>query len=260
MNSIASHPLNGRAPRAIFFDLDQTLIQHETTLGDLVVQALLEHAPHRAADLSTFQRALATEGARLWSRISERPEGGIQALQGVIARALESVALDATRAAEILEHALHQVVDLSRPTMSAHATLDSLRERGVLLGIITNGFTDVQERKAFAHGFLDRVQTLVTSERAGVHKPDRRIFELALSALRVGPAESWYVGDNFDKDVCGAALVGMTSVLFDPRGVHGSIDRAGLQKPDYVISDLQEVVGLVKELDGKGWRRPQPGA
>jgi putative hydrolase of the HAD superfamily len=47
-------------------------------------------------------------------------------------------------------------------------------------------------------------------------KPDRRIFELAISRLGVEPSECFYVGDGADDELEGAQAVGIDAILLRP--------------------------------------------
>lgn len=54
----------------------------------------------------------------------------------------------------------------------------------------------------------------ILSSRFGFKKPDTRLFERALSRLRVTPEETIYIGDNPRKDLVGAKKSGMRFLLF----------------------------------------------
>ena len=56
----------------------------------------------------------------------------------------------------------------------------------------------------------------IDSHVVGVVKPEPRIFELALNALKTSPAECLHVGDSVRYDVVGAQAAGMTVVHIDP--------------------------------------------
>jgi putative hydrolase of the HAD superfamily len=60
---------------------------------------------------------------------------------------------------------------------------------------------------------LDRLlSAAVDSAVIGCRKPDRAIFDAALSQLSVGPAESVFIGDSVERDMVGARGVGMRHV------------------------------------------------
>ena len=67
-----------------------------------------------------------------------------------------------------------------RPAAGAVSLLDSLKGK-VKLGIITNGFTALQQIRLERTGLRDHFDALVISEEVGVPKPDPRIFDYALA-------------------------------------------------------------------------------
>jgi putative hydrolase of the HAD superfamily len=95
-----------------------------------------------------------------------------------------------------------------------HALLESLRERGLRLGLVSNAFDPgwLLHRDLEQMGLADRLDFAVFSSEVGVRKPDPRIFERALEALGVAPENALFVGDRLYEDVRGAAELGMTTV------------------------------------------------
>jgi putative hydrolase of the HAD superfamily len=53
---------------------------------------------------------------------------------------------------------------------------------------------------------------ILISEAEGLRKPDRRIFELAVSRLGVSPSDSAFVGDHPEIDVRGAQRAGLRAI------------------------------------------------
>lgn len=82
--------------------------------------------------------------------------------------------------------------------------------------IITNGFQEVQNVKLEASGMDQYFKTLITSEKAGVKKPDPAIFEYALEKTGATPGNSLMIGDDYEVDILGAESIGMDQVFFDP--------------------------------------------
>ena len=97
------------------------------------------------------------------------------------------------------------------PRPDAVSTLDELRRRGHLLGMIsacTEEVADVWEQTPF-EGLFD---STVFSCSVGVSKPDPRIYEVACEELGVAPAGCLFVGDGANDELPGAERVGMTAV------------------------------------------------
>ncbi len=98
----------------------------------------------------------------------------------------------------------------SRVPTAVYETLDALDHR---IGVLTNGVRDWQTTKLAHHGLDEYVDTVVTSEAAGAHKPEPAPFELA--ARRLPATERWMVGDDREADVVGARDAGWQAVHVD---------------------------------------------
>jgi putative hydrolase of the HAD superfamily len=97
---------------------------------------------------------------------------------------------------------------------TTHALLEALRARGLKLGVVSNAFDPgwLLHRDLERMGIAERIDFAVFSSEVGKRKPHPEIFERALEALEVEPAEAMFVGDRLFEDVRGANEVGMTSV------------------------------------------------
>lgn len=95
-----------------------------------------------------------------------------------------------------------------------HALLDSLRARGLKLGLVSNAFDPgwLLHRDLEQMGIAERIDFAVFSSELGKRKPHPEIFEHALAALDVRAGEAMFVGDRLYEDVRGANEAGMTSV------------------------------------------------
>ena len=95
-----------------------------------------------------------------------------------------------------------------------HALLESLRDRGLKLGLVSNAF----DPGWLLHGDLEqmgieqRLDFSVFSSEVGMRKPHPVIFERALDALGVEAERTLFVGDRLYEDVRGASELGMTTV------------------------------------------------
>ena len=121
--------------------------------------------------------------------------------------------------------------------------LAGLREEGLRLGVISNWdhrLPGVLEAVGLAR-FLDAV---VYSSKAGVEKPDARIFHQAASKLGVEPGAMLHVGDGRLEDVEGAVAAGL-------RALHIARNSGGGDLAD--LSRLPDV--LAAERAGRSGRR-----
>lgn len=122
--------------------------------------------------------------------------------------------------------------------------LTALRERGLRIGILTNGPPDLQREKAAKTGLLDLVDGFVASGEAGVGKPDPAVFRIALAGLGVLAAEAVMVGDSLTRDVAGARAAGVRPLWRPAPHLTGGgppADDPGLER----LSSLVDVLDVV---------------
>jgi putative hydrolase of the HAD superfamily len=88
--------------------------------------------------------------------------------------------------------------------------------------LVTNGFEKTQRIKIHACGLTDYVEMMISSEAAGVAKPDKGIFEIAVQKAE----EKWghfrtvfYAGDTWDTDVAGGINAGIPTFWYNHAGL-----------------------------------------
>lgn len=136
-------------------------------------------------------------------------------------------------------------------------TLITLRDRGYMLGIISNGRLIKQWEKIIRLGLHHYFHVVVVSEEVGSEKPDVRIFETALRRLGVRPFEAVYVGDRLDTDILGANRAGLVSVRILKGRYRRRRPAAEEMKPRYEIRRLSELLEILTgRAPGIETRRP----
>lgn len=93
--------------------------------------------------------------------------------------------------------------------------MNNLKERKVLIGILTDLTAHIQHRKLAHMSLSEYVDIMVTSEEAGQEKPSEAAFELIIKKSGLLPCELLMIGDSYDKDIKGAENVGMNAMLFE---------------------------------------------
>lgn len=116
--------------------------------------------------------------------------------------------------------------------------IDDARVLGIKIGICTDMTAHIQFRKIDRLGLTDRLDAMITSEEAGVEKPNRRMFDMIAEKLGVKNEEVIYVGDSYKKDVTGAKNAGMTPVWY--LSLHDKTDEDVLAVSDY--TELRDIV------------------
>lgn len=105
------------------------------------------------------------------------------------------------------------------PTLvpGARELLERLKNRGFKTGILSNGFKEVQYNKIESAGIGRLIDFVVLSDSIMVNKPDRRLFDHALSEAGALPDKAIMIGDNSDTDIAGAIGAGWRlAVWFNP--------------------------------------------
>ncbi|MDD9194347.1 pyrimidine 5'-nucleotidase [Aliivibrio sp. S3MY1] len=134
------------------------------------------------------------------------------------------------------------MAEICIPLDGARELLDSLLANNVKMGIITNGFTELQkirlEKTEFSHYF----ELITISEQVGVAKPDKRIFEHTFSQMgSVDLSKVLMVGDNPDSDILGGMNAGVDTCWLNAS--HKACSE-GI-KPTYTVKTLNDLQVLL---------------
>lgn len=110
---------------------------------------------------------------------------------------------------------LNKMLDVSNPLPGAMQLVSSLHENGLGITIITNGMTDLQQRRLQKTGFKPFIHSLIVSEEVGAAKPAAKIFEAALADIAIHSSKAidkkriLMVGDNVESDIRGGHHFGI---------------------------------------------------
>jgi putative hydrolase of the HAD superfamily len=215
---------SGTPPRAIFFDVGETLVRprlpHAALLEEVcraqgvaldtaVRDALGEHLAARVA-------ARAREGRPFTFPAAESRRFWLATYREFLRRYLPAAPAERV--------AVAYCALLSAP--GGYALYDDAvpalrwaRASGFALGVISNW-------EAWLPALLDATgltpwfDQVVISGLRGVEKPDPRLFALALAEGGYRPDEVAYVGDSLAHDVAPALALGIAPVLLDRQGRH----------------------------------------
>lgn len=94
--------------------------------------------------------------------------------------------------------------------------LKFVKGKGWKIGICTDLTAQIQLRKIRKLGLDKWLDCLVTSEEAGIEKPNLEMFQLSLRKMGLESKDVLYVGDSYCRDVEGARSAGMNAVWYVP--------------------------------------------
>ncbi len=128
------------------------------------------------------------------------------------------------------------------PYPHVYKTLMELVKMGLKLGVVS----DAPAREAWLrltylnlHHIFDHI---VTFEDTGKRKPDSAPFKKILSLLHVHASEALMVGDWAERDVVGAAKVGMKTVF----ARYGDTFETVESNADYEANDISELIEIIR--------------
>ncbi|CAN5696559.1 pyrimidine 5'-nucleotidase [soil metagenome] len=204
---------NRTATRAVLFDLDDTLFDHQYSS-----QCGLATLRQR---YTCFQQKSLSELQQTHLRFLDTWHDKV--LQGVLS-------LDEARTARFRqlfewygERASDAMVDTAttvyrqiyqaarRPVPGVLPLLQQLRA-SVKIGVVTNNLLSEQQEKLAYCGLTPFVDLLIVSEEVGVAKPDPAIFQAALQRLEYTVSEVVMVGDSWRADILGATNLGIRAI------------------------------------------------
>ena len=222
----------------IFFDLDHTLWDFDAnaraTLQQLHLDLrLVDKGIH---DFDLFYKNYLEHNEKLWERYRK---GQIKQEELRLKRMWLSL-LDFKIADEALAQELNHLFLQLLPTRTVlfpdtKEILQYLTDKGYQLHLITNGFEQTQHSKLNSCGLNVFFKVVITSECSNSLKPEKEIFEYALSKTGATVSESIMIGDSIAVDIQGAMSVGMDQVHVNYNDAPQEVT------PTYTIRNLIEL-------------------
>lgn len=190
--------MNAQRPKAILFDLDDTLSDRAVAVSEFVSTLWEEQPAH--LDKESFVK-----------RCVERDSNGY----GSREKFFEGLSIDLSLGKTLLREIQTRYFDAVSCRAIAAAGMESaiyqLTQLDIKIGIVTNGKSIAQRKKISSLGIDEIVGAVAISEEVGVKKPSGQIFLTACRELGTEPRECWYVGDHPLNDVWGSSKAGFSS-------------------------------------------------
>lgn len=238
-------------PKAIFFDLDETLVENKIPVPDLFARMYFDFEHQLGAEnQARFFTALRANIGSLWNTMFDSELSPEQLLIQSFKEAIGTIeSIGSAERRKLAEDMLARYTYLSSNNVVLHdgalETLATLAERGFITGLITNGIEQIQLGKIHQLGLHEKVDHVNVSAQARAHKPFAPVFEMALAKASVNPDQAWQIGDHATNDVAGAIRVGMGGVFFNPKKLELDAAFANLdERPNFVIHHLLDVLKL----------------
>lgn len=235
-------------PRAILFDLDDTLIRAYAQPEEAWTRLLNVFAAHLDAhDPAAIERvraAVMEEARAFWSDSAaaakwrlDIPGARRLSVRRGLARLGRADDALADRIADSFTELRRQEYRLYP---DAHATVDALRDAGVRLALVTNGAAATQRAKIERFELAHRFHHIQIEGEFGQGKPELAVYRHALERLGVDASDAWMVGDNYEWEVVAPQALGMHGIWYDP--FEAGVPTQATAKPSRIIKRLSELV------------------
>jgi len=221
--------------KAVIFDLDDTLYQELSFVGA---------AFHQVACYLNLKYQIPADDVFAYMRKCLARQGR--------GRIFNSVCEHFTIQEPVSE--LVSIYRNTKPKLTLYTDADEilsfLRERGCLLGVLTDGASVVQHNKVEALNLYKLVDEIMITDDygEGYQKPGTKGFEKLLQEFDCRPEEAMYVGDNPKKDFIGARALGMQTVrIIRPIGDNMKLPA----EPEYEADVTIQLLTQLKEMWNK---------
>ncbi|WP_102272573.1 HAD family hydrolase [Cytobacillus massiliigabonensis] len=220
--------------KAVVFDLDGTLLNRDASLKNFLdeqYKRLYQYLGHIQIEKYT-------------SRFIELDQRGYVGKDLVYQQLIGEFNISGISQESLHQDYINEFSSCCVPFSNLLNILESLKERSIRLGIITNGKGKFQMDNIKALGIESYFDAILISEREGIKKPNPEIFKKAISKLDAAAYESMYVGDHPENDVLGSKNIGMSAVW--KKDMYW-----GHAEADFVINDLMELLKIVESQEGR---------
>lgn len=239
-------------PRAILFDLDETILSFGRR--PLLLLELAEQFAARFAPVTPGEAAAALEAAFVayWADAVRHKAGRFrlaQSRQEIVEDAFAGLRARAPALTAEFAREFGARFHLYREEQvqcfpGAVATVETLKARGVRLALVTNGTSEAQRAKLVRFDLARLFEHVQIEEEAGFGKPEPQAYQHALATLGVAAHETWMVGDHLEWEVAAPQRLGIYAIWHDH--LQAGLPPDSAVRPDRIIRAIPEL------LDGIG--------
>jgi HAD superfamily hydrolase (TIGR01662 family) len=243
-----NHP--GRQFDVILFDLGNTLLYFDGIWEQVIAEmdAALLHSL-QAYGLKLDEQAFMRQMEARFEEFDAQKSGEFLEFSTafILRNLFDEIGLTEIPEA-ILRKAIRDMYTVSQlhwqPEADALPALQSLREQGYRMGLISNAGDDQDVQtlidKAGIRCYFD---VILTSAAQGIRKPNPRIFQQALQHWGALPERAAMIGDTLGADILGARNAGMYSVWITRRASPNQPHQETII-PDGKVDALSELPSL----------------
>lgn len=234
-------------PKAILFDLDETILSFGPR--HLILQEVAEMFAERFLPFSPEDAGRLLEDAFVWYwgdpdrskagrfRLSE---ARVEAVEAGFTRMRDLAPALTSDFARTFGERFHTYREEQMKFFpGALETLETLKAKGVLLALVTNGAAEPQRAKVDHFDLARRFDHVQIEGEAGFGKPEEQAYLHAMAALGVAAHETWMVGDNLEWEVAAPQRLGIYAIWHDHLG--RGLPPGSPVRPDRIIRAVAEL-------------------
>jgi len=222
-------------PKFIYFDLDDTLLDHKRAEAAALNDVHSRFAIFEDIKAQELLDTYGTINRKQWQLYSKGKITRSQMQRNRFELTLKKLKLDISEYSDVSTFYMECYRDYWQWISGAREAFTAISEK-FDVGILTNGFTETQELKFQQFDLYKQVSHLVISEEVGVLKPHPRVFRHATELTGYSAGEILYIGDSFNSDILGASQFGWKTAWY----TEGASPEEE-SKADFVFSDFKEL-------------------
>lgn len=222
--------------KAVIFDLDHTLFDRHGTLCSLV--------PALREEFSVNENMSDKEIGSIWCSADDNfvYSGWEYILKELCDKKVF------TKAPSFSEYSSFIYKHFRKTAVPFPETVPMLKElqsKGYKTGLITNGFHCLQYAKVNMLGLYGCFDEIIVTGDYGIHKPDRRIFDIMREKFGFSPEEMVYVGDNPVNDIEGARNAGWKTIWMNSTNYWDD----NIPRADKEVTSVTEILKAIESSE-----------
>jgi HAD superfamily hydrolase (TIGR02253 family) len=219
--------------RAVIFDLDNTLVDFMKMKRRAIEEAI-------PAMIDSGLELSVEESNRIIDEIYK--ERGIEyqkVFDAFLQRVLKKVDYKILSAGIVAYRRAREAA--LTPYPHVYSTLNKLLKLGIKMGIVSDAPAKEAWLRLAYLNFHQIIDAVVTFEDTGQRKPHPAPFLKILEKLDVKPEETIMIGDWVERDIIGAAKVGMKTAF----AKYGDTFDTKSHNADYELNDINELIDII---------------
>jgi putative hydrolase of the HAD superfamily len=229
------------SPRAIFFDMDGTILDWQTGMEESWLAACEAHCDG-TFDPAAMHEAIRKRRTWFWDDAARAMAGRMDldaASREIVRHAFADSGLASVELAYVIANDYrarrHEAI---APYSGAIETLKAFRARGHRMALITNGNAVAQRLNVERFGLPAYFDCVIIEGEFGAGKPDERVFRHALSACSADARETWMIGDSLEADIATPVRMGMHAIWVND----GTSEARGGITPHRTVASIRELL------------------